>query len=284
VGQSIRDLRWPAIPTASTASTLVVSAGSDTGAKRSVNEDAFLAAPPLFMVADGMGGHDRGDVAAQLVVDEFETLAGDQEVTASRIAEAIARSRDRIRALATADSAPGSTLVVAAYVTLAGVEYWLIAHEGDARAYLWTREGLEQLTRDHSIVQELVDAGQLDPDAVADHPQRHVVTRALGGKADTEAEFTLVPAVPGGRLLLCSDGLSSELSQRSIGHILGRHERTSECVDALLEAAVRAGGRDNVTAVIVDVVAEAADRFEDTLDSLAVVSADTLERLGAGHD
>lgn len=267
--------RWSPDGSSSAATVLDYSAASHVGLVRTVNEDSFMAGPPVFVVADGMGGYSRGDVASSIVVGSFEPLVGLMEVAASDLDAAIARSRNEISQLGIDTDAPGSTVLVAAYVTESGHGYWLIAHEGDSRAYIWRAGELEQVTRDHSLVQELVDAGEIAPHEARLHPDRHVITRAVGASIDTEPDFTLVPVEPGSRLMLCSDGLTSELSADSISVLLGQSATSRDAVDALLRAAVAAGGHDNVTVLVVDVVAMQETVLEDTL------AAGGLPRAGA---
>lgn len=259
--------RWSPSDTRTDATVLEYSAASHVGLVRSVNEDSFLAGPPVFVVADGMGGHDRGDVAAALVVESFAPLVGSVTVEPTDLDRCIERSRQEILRLASGDESPGSTVIVAAYVVQSGHGYWLLAHEGDSRAYLWRAGSLESVTRDHSIVQELVDAGEISDEEARTHPERHVITRAIGALADSKPEFSLVPVEPGARLLLCSDGLTGELSEASIGRILGETRGSAQAVQQLLRAAVDAGGHDNVTALVVDVVSVGEGVRVDTLGS-----------------
>lgn len=275
---SVCNQRWaPALETDGVA-VFEYSAGSHLGRVRAVNEDAFLAGPPVFVVADGMGGHARGDVASALVVDAFQPLVGGESVGPADLSGAITRSRVGIAALGEDLDAPGSTVIVAAYVIESGHAYWLVAHEGDSRAYLFSGGELRQLTRDHSLVQELVDAGELAPDEAMIHPDRHVVTRAIGALIDTEPEFSLVPVQEGSRLLLCSDGLTSELSSDSIAVLLAQSRTSKDAVDSLLRAAVQAGGHDNITAMVIDVVSVDQEPAADTVvpDGVRV---DTLPRV-----
>lgn len=249
------------------ATGLVYAAGSHPGRVRTVNEDSSLVAPPVFLVADGMGGYARGDVASRLVAESFEPLAALSTVQPGDVEAAIAAAQRRVAALASEfTSAPGSTLVAAAYVLEDGRGYWLLANIGDSRVYSWTDGVLEQISKDHSVIQELIDAGQLSRDEALAHPERHVVTRAIGALTDSEADFSLVPAVPGSRLLLCSDGLHSELSDTAILHILSEGTSPDRTVATLVDAAVAAGGHDNVTVVVVDVVG-VAPAEENTLPS-----------------
>lgn len=259
--------RWSPSGERAGSTVLEYSAASHVGLVRSVNEDSFLAGPPVFVVADGMGGHERGDVAAALVVEAFERLVGSVRVAPTDLDECIERSRREIGRLAAGDESPGSTVIVAAYVLQSGHGYWLIAHEGDSRAYLWRTGALEPVTRDHSIVQELIDAGEISDEEARVHPERHVITRAIGALADSRPEFSLVPIEPGARLLLCTDGLTGELSEASIARILGEADGSEQAVEQLLRAAVDAGGHDNVTALVVDVVTVGEGVRVDTLGS-----------------
>lgn len=273
---SIYGQRWSPVDSLSGSTVLDYSAGSHVGLVRTVNEDAFMAGPPVFVVADGMGGYARGDVASTIVVEAFEPLVGQVEVAVTDLDAAIARSRDEIARLDAAADAPGSTVIVAAYVTQSSHGYWLIAHEGDSRAYTWRNGRLDQITRDHSIVQEMVDAGEIAPHEAHSHPERHVITRAVGARIDTEPEFTLVPVESGSRLLLCTDGLTTELSADSIAVLLGEAKTSRDAVDTLLRAAVDAGGHDNVTVLVVDVLAAHGEVREDTLRPGDMAREDTI--------
>lgn len=236
------------------ATRLVHAAGTHPGRVRQVNEDSSLVAPPVFLVADGMGGYARGDVASRMVVESFESLASLREVQPADVEAAISTAQSRVASLAAEfSSAPGSTLVTAAYVLEDGRGYWLLANIGDSRAYTYAGGRLEQISKDHSVVQELIDAGQLTRDEAIGHPERHVVTRAIGALTSSQADFALIPAEPGSRLLLCSDGLTSELSDTAILHILTEGMAPDRTVLTLVDAAVAAGGHDNVTVVVVDV-------------------------------
>ncbi|QYJ05604.1 protein phosphatase 2C domain-containing protein [Nocardioides panacisoli] len=274
----LSDVRWSP-PATGTTTQLQYSADTHVGQVRAVNEDSFLAGPPVFVVADGMGGYERGDIASAIVVEEFEALVGRDHVAPTDLENCIANARVRIRSLATERVSPGSTVLAAAYVEQSGRGYWAIAHEGDSRAYQWRRGTLVRITTDHSIVQEMVDDGEITEEEARVHPERHVITRALGGTGGTGPEFSLVPVEAGARLLLCSDGLTGELSEHSISQVLGDEPGSAAAVDLLVRRAVEAGGHDNVTVVIVDVVS-VGDRavVEDTLDSLSpvAVAEDTI--------
>ncbi|MDQ6522747.1 protein phosphatase 2C domain-containing protein [Nocardioides sp. LHD-245] len=257
-------------------------AATDVGLVREVNEDAFLADPPVFVVADGMGGHDRGDVASRYAVEELARLArGDyvlEEGTAA-VDAALQAAQDRLlaydeeqRAAGADDTfAAGTTVVLALLVQSADGPHWLLANVGDSRIYRYNEGELEQVSVDHSLVQELVDAGRLTPDAAAVHPSRNVITRALGGAAmpgavSGAADYYLLPLAAAERLLLCSDGVSGMVDDVTIASILAGYDDPRDAADALVAAAVAAGGHDNATALVVDVVGLAND---DPYDSHA---------------
>ncbi|TWG90229.1 protein phosphatase [Nocardioides sp. J9] len=247
------------------ATRLVHAAASHPGLLRSHNEDSSLVAPPVFLVADGMGGYARGDLPRPRAVGPSQPLAGLDRVEADDVERAIATAQVHVAALAAEfTSAPGSTLVAATYVLQDDLGYWLVANLGDSRAYSFHQGRLEQISTDHSVVQELIDAGQITRDEAIGHPERHVITRAIGALTSSEADFALVPAEPGSRLLLCSDGLTSELSDTALVHLLSTEQAPEETVMALVDAAVAAGGHDNVTVVVVDVQGEVERATERT--------------------
>ncbi len=238
-------------------------AATDVGAVRQGNEDAYLVAPPAFVVADGMGGHEHGEVASGFAVEEFRHLA-DREYDAASGAEAIAATlravQQRIAGYDAAHSqgtrrlGAGTTAVAALLVEDDGVHRWLLANVGDSRAYRFTGGTLHQVSVDHSVVQELIDAGRITVGDAADHPDRHVITRALGGDVSGVADYFLLPLPSAERLLLCSDGVSGMIEDTEIARILSECDDPRDAADRVVAAAVAAGGHDNATAVVVDVV------------------------------
>ncbi|MFZ2503300.1 MAG: protein phosphatase 2C domain-containing protein [Nocardioides sp.] len=245
------------------------------GRVRRINEDSSLAQPPVFLVADGMGGHQHGDVASALVVETFGQLAGMSAVSVGDIEACVESCQRRVSALADdSGAAPGSTLVAVVFVVHDGSAYWLLANVGDSRAYQWLDGQLEQLSHDHSVVQELIDAGELTAEEIANHPERHVVTRALGAISDVEADYSLIPVKPNSTLLLCSDGISTELDDAAIGATLqqGAAQATEHLAQELVEAALRAGGRDNATALVIEVLGGQA--LEDTAGAMPRINDD----------
>jgi PPM family protein phosphatase len=238
-------------------------ARSDVGLVREVNEDAFLASPPVFVVADGMGGHDGGAVASQIVVEEFARLADDGYDPArggDLVSETLRESHRRISEYGAEQLAGrpvrgyAGTTVAAALLVDDGGPRWLLVNLGDSRIYRLKDDRLEQVSVDHSVVQELVDAGSITSEDAATHPERHVITRALGGPHFAEPDYFLLPLPAVERLLLCSDGVSGLIDDDAIAAVLRDTEDPRDAADQLVERALAAGGRDNATAVVVDVV------------------------------
>lgn len=240
-------------------------AATDVGSVREVNEDAHLADPPVFVVADGMGGHDGGDVASAIVVEEFAHLGGQESLDPRAGAEVVARTlracqrriaeygRQQVRDGRHTWYA-GTTAVVALLVEDDSGPQWLLANLGDSRAYTMAGGRLVQVSVDHSLVQELVDSGQITEADAAVHPERHVITRALGGSERAEADYFLLPLTSVERLVLCSDGVTGELDDDELARILQATPDPRDAAERIVAGAVSAGGRDNATAVVVDVV------------------------------
>jgi protein phosphatase len=241
---------------------------------REVNEDSFLAAPPVFVVADGMGGHDGGDVASAIVVEEFGRLADegyDPREGMDAVARTIAACQQRIADYGQqqikrgkASWYAGTTVVAAVLVDDDDGPKWLLCNLGDSRIYRVSDDRLEQVSVDHSVVQELVDAGTITSDDAAHHPDRHVITRALGGPDPADADYFLLPLPTVERLLLCSDGINGMLTDDAILAVLLDADDPRDAADRLVAAAVTAGGRDNATAVVVDVVGWADEKDYDS--------------------
>ena len=222
------------------------------GYKREQNEDAYWADEQrgVWVVADGLGGHQAGEIASQTVVEEIQRSAfGDRHYE---------RALQRTHALLLGDGQNaanmGSTAVVVAEDDVYFHVYWV----GDSRAYLWTpdesRGQLKQLTSDHSYVQMLVDSGAINSAEAANHPNRHVITRCIGGSTNPRLEIDRVssPWAQGQKLLLCSDGLSAEVEPQQIAGILAQTTDNRHACDLLIAAALDAGGRDNITVVVID--------------------------------
>jgi PPM family protein phosphatase len=225
-------------------------AGTDPGRKRRINEDSFVIAPPLFAVADGMGGAQAGEIASALAAGALEE-SGANGGGERRVAELIQEANRRVHERATTDAATAGmgTTITAALVDADGSV--VFGHVGDSRAYLLRGDTLEQLTDDHTLVAELVRRGELSPGEAQVHPQRSVITRALGTDPDVDVDTFAVSAQAGDIYLICSDGLSSMVEFQDIEAILRKHRADLESASrALIQAANRGGGEDNITAVL----------------------------------
>ncbi|MFC7482845.1 PP2C family protein-serine/threonine phosphatase [Luedemannella flava] len=233
-----------------------MGAATDVGRVRHNNEDSLVAEPPVFAVADGMGGRARGDEASRLAAEAFARLAGDDGPTTEAVLDAVTRANDAILAAsrtAGSGNGMGTTLVGLVLVEETGGQRWCAVNIGDSRLYRWAGGQLEQLTVDHSEIQELVDAGIVGEAQRSVHPRRNVVTRALGTLPAPVADCWLLHPVPGERFVLCSDGLTGHLDDAEIGEFLAGEATPDGAANRLVAAAVEAGGRDNVTVVVVDV-------------------------------
>ncbi|GAA2227362.1 protein phosphatase 2C domain-containing protein [Herbiconiux moechotypicola] len=236
-------------------SELRLGAGSAThpGLRRRSNEDSLLTASPVFLVADGMGGHEAGEVASALAVESFGALAGRPSVAPAEVRDAFDRARTAIARLAHAGSRRAGTTVSGVAVTdVDGVAHWLVFNLGDSRTYRFGGGELEQISVDHSVVQELLDEGSLDSAAAAVHPERNVITRALGGGGASQPDYWVVPVQHGDRILVCSDGVSGELDRAALERVLREEPVPQEAAVRLVHEGVLRGGRDNLTAVVVD--------------------------------
>jgi protein phosphatase len=222
---------------------------SDTGLARRANEDNFYARSPLFVVADGMGGAQAGEVASRVAAEAFAAGLPEGGSTEERLATRVIEANRRIHRLSQEDRerAGMGTTLTAAYVEDDEIA---VAHVGDSRAYLWRDGELTRLTRDHSLVDELVRRGKLTEEEAAEHPQRSIITRALGPEPDVEVDTRTHRAQDGDVLLLCSDGLTSMISEQRITDVLRDAPKLGEAGDALVAAANEAGGRDNITVVL----------------------------------
>lgn len=233
--------------------TIVAGAATSAGRLRSVNEDAFFLGTGLFAVADGMGGHRAGDRASALAIQHLAGLAG-ARVRTEEIVDAIVSANEAIALEADQNQerrGMGTTLVGLSLVELAGSPHWLVFNVGDSRLYNLADGLLQQVTVDHSEVQELVDAGQITAFDATTHPHRNVITRSIGTRPQPTVDTWLLPHEPSASFLLCSDGLTTELSDDRILALLTSSETPQVAADRLVEAAEVAGGRDNITVVVV---------------------------------
>ncbi len=223
---------------------------TDTGRQRNANEDSLFTRNPVFVVADGMGGAQAGEVASKAAAESF-----DRELPPSlapeRILEETIKAANRTiheQARSNPDLAGMGTTTTAVIVD-PEAETVAIGHVGDSRAYRLRDGKLERLTRDHSLVEEMRRKGQLTDAQAEDHPQRSIITRALGPEPEVEVDLQTVPALAGDVFLICSDGLTTMLDDAKIAHILSRASTMESAVRALVDEANRAGGRDNISVV-----------------------------------
>jgi len=237
---------------------------SDTGRRRRRNEDNYIVAPPLFAVADGMGGAQAGEVASRLAASALETDESDGLQGLERIDALIQEANRRIYDRASTDpsaSGMGTTMTVALVegMTVA------IGHVGDSRAYLVRGDQMEQLTEDHSLVNELMKTGKLSEEEAHVHPQRSVITRAVGTDPDVDVDGFTIEAEEGDVFLLCSDGLPDMVEDEEILELVhANRDDLEKAVKSLVAAANRGGGEDNITAVAFRISAEAPN-LEDTV-------------------
>jgi len=229
---------------------------SDIGRARQRNEDSYLIRDRLFAVADGMGGHRGGDVASALALEVLGGTPAADQGSSGPLVEDIKRANQQVLERSEADSnlrGMGTTLT--AVITDGAKAH--VAHVGDSRAYLLRPgQGLQQLTEDHTLVQHMVNEGRLSPAEAEHHPQRSILTRALGVEADIPVDELTLDVHPGDRLLLCTDGLTSMVDRNRITEILESEKDPQEACERLIEAANEAGGDDNITVILLDFVAE----------------------------
>ena len=231
---------------------------TDIGCLRDHNEDSLVVTPPLFAVADGMGGHAAGEVASEIAVRVLSELAPehpDVEALGRAIEEA---NRAVIQAAREGRGRQGMGTTMTAAM-LEG-ERLVIAQIGDSRAYLLHQGKLQQLTRDHSLMADMIEAGQLTPEEARTHPQRSVITRALGSDAHLHPDIYEINVETGDRLLICSDGLSGMIFDDQIENTLRRVQDPQRCASQLVNEAIAAGGHDNVTVIVADVTGYAEVR------------------------
>ncbi len=237
------------------------------GRRRENNQDAVLSAFPLFIVADGMGGHIGGEIASSRAIERLATVADSGSVTAEGIEHALELAVDDIASHAeTTDEGTGTT-VTGVYLDVSGDEpTWVTLNIGDSRVYLFRDGALAQVTTDHSVVQELIAAGRLSPEEAENHPYGNVITRAVGPSDGVVPDYVRLEVADGDRFVVCSDGLTKELTDYGILHFLLQHDDPAAAVEAMLEAALENGGRDNVSIIVVNATRVAADEDTATID------------------
>lgn len=253
---------------------------SHAGRVRRTNQDSVLAGPVVFVVADGMGGHAAGEVASSIAVAQMSKLGAERPLGVAEVIRGVEEAHSEIRRTAAGDparSAMGTTVAGLALLTDDPVGKVLVFNVGDSRVYRYHAESLEQLTLDHSLVGEMVRAGELTREAARIHPARNVVTRALGVDETPVVDHWLVPPLSGDRYIICSDGLSNELSDEELAAatqaVAGLPQMAA---DALLGVALQRGAQDNVSVIVVEIVG-VRDRPEEEDDDTS--PNDSIEEL-----
>jgi serine/threonine protein phosphatase PrpC len=251
--------------------SVVAGAKSDVGRLREANEDAYLANDALFVVADGMGGHLAGDVASSTAIEVIKSKTRPAGEEASDIAGLLRTANSTIWDKAQSDPSLSGMGTTCTLLTLADTRA-RIAHVGDSRAYMFRDGELSQLTEDHTLVGRLVKEGRLRPEDAEHHPQRSIITRALGVDEDVIVDTMTLDVGAGDRLLLCSDGLSSMIDAQAISEVLSSERDPQTAADRLVDLANQAGGEDNITVIVVDVV---VDEPEDKEEAAPAARTDT---------
>jgi PPM family protein phosphatase len=228
---------------------------TDVGRRRATNEDSFIARSPIFAVADGMGGHLSGDLASAAVVNRLNEEVTAEFVPPQLIESALETASSDIEVISgDSDLGVGTTVTGAVLTLIDGEPHFAVFNIGDSRVYIYEKNELRQVTIDHSLVQELIDAGTINRAQASKHPDGNIITRAVGFRSQPTPDFWMVPLHPGLRLLICSDGLTGELDDKRIRLHMAAGLSVRETASALVDAALASGGRDNVTVIVVEVV------------------------------
>jgi serine/threonine protein phosphatase PrpC len=227
---------------------------TDTGRRREANQDALLASFPLYVVADGMGGHIGGEIASASTIDRLRGVVDSGGVNPKAIEKALVRAvKDIIGHPETTDEGTGTTLTGLYLDVTENPPHWVTLNIGDSRVYLLRDEDIVQITTDHSVVQELMASGRLSPEEAENHPYGNVITRAVGPSESVKPDYVRLDVVDGDRFVVCSDGLTKELTDYGIRHFLDENRDPAAAVVAMLDAALENGGRDNVSIIVLDV-------------------------------
>ena len=251
--------------------TITYGAVTHVGQVRTGNEDSLLADNNVFMVADGMGGHNAGEVASLMAVEQLREAASGI-IAETDLVQALEHANEVIYAESMTNHLHhGMGTTLAAMVVLEN-NTLVVAHVGDSRVYMWNEGALSRLSKDHSYVQELVDEGIVSIEEARTHPRRNIVTRALGIDADVEVEANTFPVTVGAWYVLCSDGLVDEISDADIAKVLERCTSPHEAAQALVDAANAAGGRDNITVIVVSTALPEAEVVEPVGEPASPIS------------
>jgi len=257
-------------------------AATDTGRRRRHNDDAYVCDPPLFAIADGMGGAQAGEIASKLAAAALEDTDPGRLTGPERVASVIREANRRVHERAIADPATsgmGTTMTVA---LVEGTKV-TFGHVGDSRAYRYRDGAFEQITEDHSLVNELLKSGKLSPEEADSHPQRSVITRAVGTDPDVDVDSFTLDAEVGDVFLICSDGLTDMVDDEDIRSVLEKfHNDLDRATKSLVSAANRGGGEDNITVVAFEISEDGAETArmpavdEDTMENIPAPKVDTM--------
>lgn len=227
---------------------------SDTGLRRENNQDSYVVVPPLFVVADGMGGHTAGEIASDAVAARLSELQDTESVKTDDIDRLLLQAvGDITERVGETDLGAGTTVTGLAVTATDGIPNWLVLNIGDSRVYQFFRGSLSQVTSDHSVVQHLIDTGAITPEEADTHPHSNVITRAVGFNEDPIPDYIELALIPGQRMLVCSDGLTKELTDFGIRHFLSTARTARDAAEELVQQALHNSGRDNVTVIVIDV-------------------------------
>ena len=255
-------------------------ASSHRGARRTQNQDRFLASSSAFFVADGMGGHEAGEIASQVAIEALRPLAALPLVRPRDVMGCLTTAHHQVRAIVTGPGrGAGTTISGVVVAERNGMPNWLVVNVGDSRTYRLSQGRLDQISVDHTEVQELVDAGVLTHRQAKTYSRRHVVTRALGSHGDLKPDFWYLPIRAHDRMLICSDGLTGELTNDRISEVLLSRPDPQSAADSLVHEAICAGGRDNITVVVIDATGVPQDtggEYTGPRDLVALTDEDTL--------
>lgn len=243
-----------------------VGSRTDVGRVRALNEDAFLVGRRAWLVADGMGGHAAGDIASALVVRRMRELDEADALDPATVIATITRANEDVLAYGTDHPESwglGSTVSGVCEVHVGGAPHWAVFNVGDSRVYRFWRGELSRATVDHSETEEMVLAGQITEQQARTHHRRNIITRSIGTPGVPQVDLWVLPQSGGERFLICSDGLTSELDDEQIASVLREEPDPANAVDSLVEGALQAGARDNVTVLVVDVEGHGSDGADE---------------------
>lgn len=248
---------------------------TNVGLRRETNEDSYVAVPPLFSVADGMGGHAAGDLASQAVAKELNSLANSKEVTRDGLNHALEAAVAKIvETTGENELGAGTTVTGIFFGNDTTSPVWDVFNIGDSRVYQSFRGIITKVTTDHSVVQHLVDTGAITEEEAEVHPHANVITRAVGFNEEPIPDYSQLALIPGQRMLICSDGLTKEITDVGIQHFLTKSKTVKEAAKTLLEQALLNAGRDNVTLIVVDVHSVGDDMDTTEIPSFAEMAED----------